>query len=211
MGNAESLSADKKMLMRLQGVTYGPIFSREIDAAAFEVKNTYLKGLTSLDGAEQIEFFSKIIETGRLAGADIDKWFQARTFDAVSGPMAEAIFSKREFCEIWNGYEAENDMSSVVRDAHISKIGSDVLHGTINRMSLLSARMMEQPKVWSAVLTLAKQLPAMGTMAGARAVAIIGSVLPGPDIHEMFANGVKGLSELQPLPGFAPRRNKELS
>ena len=58
-----------------------------------------------------------MIATARAAGADINKWLLAKAIIAAAGAAAEAKFLHRAFSEIWDGYEAENDMVDLVRNA----------------------------------------------------------------------------------------------
>jgi hypothetical protein len=204
MGMADSLgrSGDGRMITISQGVTFGPMFSPDILEASREFKQTYFSERghpkqVILEGQEQIEYLSKFVELGRTAGADIGKWFRARVFDAVSGSMAEAIFSKRAFYDVWHGYEAESDEFSVVRDAEWAGIGVDEIKSTIRRMAVLSFCLMEKPKVWEAVLALANKLPAVGTMKGVTAVATIAGVIPETNLTGMFGEALERVSELE--------------
>ncbi len=151
----------------------------------------------TLEGREQLEFSSKLVELGRAAGADIGRWFRARTFDAVSGSMAEAIFSKRAFYDVWHGYEAESDEESVVRDAVWAGIGTDEIKSTIRRMAVLSFCVMERPEVWAAVLALANKLPTVGTMKGVTAVEIIAGGIPAASLTGIFREASERVAELQ--------------
>jgi hypothetical protein len=91
MGTGDSLrrSVDGKMMLRSQGVTFGPIFSRDIQTASSEFAQSFMGDRGSLEGRESFELRSKVVELGRAAGADIGKWFRARVFDAVSGSIAD--------------------------------------------------------------------------------------------------------------------------
>jgi hypothetical protein len=92
VGETLGRSVDGRMITRSQAVTYGPTFSRDIDEASFEFKQTYLSGRAgdvTLEGREQLEYSSKLVELGRAAGANIGKWFRARVFDAVSGSRSD--------------------------------------------------------------------------------------------------------------------------
>ena len=125
------------------------------------------------------------------------KWFRARVCDAVTGSITEAIITKRPFDDVWNGYQAEGDLSGVMRDAEISGIAVNEVISTINRMAALSAYLMEKPEVRAAVLALANRLPTVGRMDGDEAVAIIAKALPESDLTGMFAEGLEGIAELE--------------
>jgi hypothetical protein len=84
-------SADGRMITRSQAVTYGPTFSRDIDEASLEFTQSFMRGRGTLGGREANEFWSKVVELGRAAGADIGKWFRARVFVAVSGSIGDLL------------------------------------------------------------------------------------------------------------------------
>jgi hypothetical protein len=150
IGTGQNLgqSADRKMILQSQAVTVGHTFSKDIETASREFKLAYFAehGHEVLQGAQN-EFLSKIVELGRAAGADIGKWFRARVFDAVSGSIAEAIFTEQTFEDVWYGYQAEDDQLSVAQDARVSGISIGEAISTINRMAALSAYLMEKRAV----------------------------------------------------------------
>ena len=84
-------STDGRMITRSQAVTYGPTFSRDIDEASLEFTQSFMRGRGTLEGREANEFWSKVVELGRAAGADIGKWFRARVFVAVSGSIGDLL------------------------------------------------------------------------------------------------------------------------
>jgi hypothetical protein len=132
-----------------------------------------------------------------MARANIDSWFYARVFDAVSRFIAEAIYSNRSFHDVWNGYQAEGDLSSVVRDASLAHIADENINAAIDRVAALSACMVENPSVWAAVVALAQRLPVAGRMKGTKAVSCITSVIPESELIELFADGINRLREIE--------------
>jgi hypothetical protein len=199
IGTADSLgrSVDGRMITISQGVTFGHMFSRDIVTTSREFKQSFMRDRETLEGREAVEFWSKVFELGRAAGVDIGKWFRARVFVAVSGSMAEAIFSKLAFYDVWYGYQGESDLQGVVSEGRLAEIGADEAFSTINRMAVLSACVMEKPEVWQAVLALANKLPAVGTMDGATAAAIIAGVIPEIDLTGMFGEALERVAELE--------------
>jgi hypothetical protein len=197
-------SADGKMMMHSQGVTFGKTFSKDIATASREFIQAYLsedemlpqgakaQEFLLLQGAKAHEFWSQSVALGRAAGADIGKWFRARVFDAVTGSITEAIITKQTF----HG-QAESDQLSVVSDAKISGIALNEVKSAINRMAALSACLMEKPEVWAAVLALANKLPTVGRMDGDKAVAIIAKALSESDLTGMFTEALEHVSELE--------------
>jgi hypothetical protein len=81
------------------GKAGGPAFSREmVEKSEFELQNT--------PGGLEGSIETKVIELARVAGADIESWFNARVFDAVSGSMGEAIYTGTSFKEVWMSRES---------------------------------------------------------------------------------------------------------
>jgi uncharacterized protein YjiS (DUF1127 family) len=159
------VSADGKMLLRSQAVTFGPTFSREISAAAEEFEKARLAGGSKviLQGSDARELYSGIFQAARTAGADIGRWLRARVFDAVAGPLAEAIASDQRFGDVfWKGYVAEGDWNGIVSDFKLSGTPAHEGFSVVNRMAVLAAYVMQNPLVWNAVLALAKRLPKAG-------------------------------------------------
>src|SRR5262249_5087454 len=115
-------SIDGAMRFYEEGVTYGTTFSAEIEAAGREYRDAYVAEHGMPMGDATLQFLSKMIEFGRAAGADIQRWFQVRVFDAVFASVAEAVFVNRTFADVWGGYEVENDHSSIARNAVIAGI-----------------------------------------------------------------------------------------
>jgi len=195
--NPLPLSNNGNMLLLSEGVTYGPIFSREINEAALELINSFIAEHGVPNGTQADELLCKIIQLGRAAGANIDRWFRTRVFNVVSGSMAEAIYSSRLFYDVWQGYQAKMDRLSVVGEARIAQIAPEKITSTIERMAVLSAYMMENRPVWAAVLALAKKLNGVGLMKGNKAVECITSVLSESDLSDVFAGGINRLSEFE--------------
>jgi hypothetical protein len=118
------LTPDGKMILRSQGVTYGPIFSKEISLAAAEFQDGFFADRASptIEGNDRRELFCGTLNAGRTARADIKKWFRIRAFDAVAGCVAEANFSKRDFGELFfEDYSAERDRDGIAYDASFQK------------------------------------------------------------------------------------------
>jgi hypothetical protein len=134
---------------------------------------------------------------GRAAGADIDKWFQAMTFESVSGSIAQAKVSNRFFDEVWNGNEAKGDVSDMAAIGNIADIAFNQIVSTADRMALCSAHLMDKPKVWAAILALANKLPVVGKMDGGKVLSIITSVIPESDLTCMFAAASQWMGEAE--------------
>ena len=144
MGSQKDLgpSIDGTMVLRSQAVTFGPMFSREITSSATEFMQGCFAEHGVPEGSNALVLkggdSSKIIGLARAAGADIGKWFRARTFDAVAGAMAESIISNQSFTEVfWKGYGAYSDRQSVASDAKLGGIAALEAFSTLMRWLLL--------------------------------------------------------------------------
>jgi hypothetical protein len=193
------LASDGKMILRSQGVTYGPTFSKEISLAAEEFKAAFLADRASLtvQGNDSREFLCGILNAARTAGADIKRWFRIRAFDAVAGCIAEAIFSKRDFGELFFDHSAERDRRDIARDAHMAAIPTSEATLVISHMAAVNAYLMQDDKIWAAVLALAKELPLVGRMPGREAVKIITGILSPNDLAAAYGDAVKKIDKLK--------------
>jgi hypothetical protein len=192
------LSPDGKMILRSQAVTYGPIFSKEISLAAAEFKAAFLgdRASRTVQGNESREFFCGILNAARTAGADIKRWFRIRAFDAVAGCVAEAIFSKRDFGELFfEDYSAEGDRDGIAHDAQMAAIPASEAALVTCHMAAVNAYLMQDDKIWAAVLALAKELLVVGRMPGRAAVKIITGILSPNDLAAAYGDAVKEIDK----------------
>jgi hypothetical protein len=191
---AAGMSIDRKTQLRSQAVTYGLLFSREIEnyAAAFKAARLENRGAPKT-GKDTLEVLTQIV---RAARADIGRWFRARTFISVSGSMAEAIYRGKTFNGIWAAYEAEEDVKSTIKDGLIAGMTTDEIETEIVRTAALSAYLMEKPNVWRAVNGLAEILPIQGRMEGSEATKAITSELGTTDSPAMFSEAIRELAEI---------------
>jgi hypothetical protein len=144
------------------------------------------------------KFFCGILNAGRTAGADIDKWFRSRAFDAVAGCVAEANFSKRDFGGLFfQDYSAESDRDGIAYDAHMAAIPMSEAALIICHMAVVNAYLLQNSKVWTAVLALAKKLPLMGRMPGREVVKILTGILSPNDLAAGFGKAVREVDQLK--------------
>jgi len=196
------VSAGSNVILVSQGVTFGPAFSQDISASATGFKTAFLaaraKNTDVLRGADAAELRVGILQAAKMAGADISRWFGARTFNAVAGAVAEAIFSKREVIEIfWNDYAALSDRESIAVDATSAGIPPNEAIFVIKRMTVLAAYVMQNPIVWAAVLALAKALPEAGRMDGSEAIRIITTAVSEVELSEIFREGLEATAQFE--------------
>jgi hypothetical protein len=195
-----ALTTDGKVILHSQGATYGPIFSKEISLAAAEFQDSFFADGTSLpiEGNHRREFFCGILNAARTAGADINKWFRIRAFGAVAGSVAEANFSKRDFGELFfRDYSAESDRGGILYDARMAAILTSEITPIVCHMATVSAYLMQDDKIWTAVLALAQKLPVMGRMPGPEVVKIITGVLSSDDLAMAYAKASKEIDKLK--------------
>ena len=194
------LTPDGKMILRSQGVTYGPTFSKEISLAAAGFTAAFFADRTSLtvQGNDRRELFCGILNAARTAGADINRWFRIRAFDAVAGCVAEANFSKRDFGELFfQDYAAESDRGGIAHDARMAAIPARETKLVISHMAAVNAYLMQDEKIWAAVLALAKELPVVGLMPGREAVKIITGILSPNDLAVAYREAAKEIDRLK--------------
>jgi hypothetical protein len=172
---------------RTQGVTYGPMFSREITEASQHVLSAVVNNAT----------VRAQVDAARTAGADIDRWFRARVFDGVSGCMAEALSRRMSFHDVWTSDEAAGDMATTLCDADIAQISERDVERTIDRMAALSALVLGKSAVWRAVRGLAKTLQRRPVTKGTRAVAVVKSSLSEMELATLFVDATRELDRLE--------------
>jgi hypothetical protein len=196
------LTPDGKVILRSQGVIYGPIFSKEISLAAAEFQDGFLADRASLtiQGNDRSELFSGILNAGRTAGADISKWFRIRAFGAVAGCIAEANLSERDFGELFfEDWSAEFDRDGIAFDARMAAIPISEATLIIWHMAAVNAYLIQNDKTWAAVLALAEALPVVGRMPGWEVVKIITGILSANDLAAAYHEAVKKIDELKAL------------
>jgi hypothetical protein len=195
-----ALTSDGKMILHSQGATYGPIFSKEISLAAAEFQDSLFADGTPppIEGNNRREFFCGILNAARTAGADIKKWFRIRAFGAVAGCVAEANFSKRDFGELFfQDVSAESDRGGILYDARMAAILTSEITPIVCHMATVSAYLMQDDKIWTAVLALAQKLPVMGRMPCGEVVKIITGILSPNDLAAAYSEAVKEIDKLK--------------
>jgi hypothetical protein len=194
------LTPDGKMILRSQGVTYGPTFSKEISLAADEFKAAFFADRASptVQGNDSRELFCGILNAAQTAEADIKRWFRIRAFYTVAGCVAEANFSKRDFGELFfQYYAAESDRGGIAHDADMAAIPASEAALVISHMAAVNAYLMQDEKIWAAVLALAEKLPVVGRMPGQEAVKIITGILSPNDLAAAYGEAVKEIDKLK--------------
>jgi hypothetical protein len=162
-GTSLGASSDGRVYLVSQAVTFGPMFSAEISE---------LVGATT-DLAE----ISGLVAAAVARGFDVSMWLEARALITVFGPMAEAVARRKSFHDVWESYECEADIRSLVRDSVIGGLRDKERDTLFNETVERAAAMFQRPEIVAAVNALAGALPNAGRMNGKDAVAIIGRAM----------------------------------
>jgi hypothetical protein len=162
-GTSLGASSDGRTYLVSQAVTFGPMFSAEINE---------LVGATT-DLAE----ITGLVAAAVARGFDISTWLEARALITVFGPMAEAVARRKSFHDVWESYESEADVRSLVRDGVIGGLRDKELDSLLNKTVERAAAMLQRPEILTAINALAEALPEAGRMEGKDAAAIIGRAM----------------------------------
>jgi hypothetical protein len=159
-------SRDYSAMLSSMATTYGPMYSRPmIDL---------LISSPSHDPADAVEAdVSRCI----AAGIDVIAWAKAKALICMFGPVAEAIYTRREIATVVNSYECESDLNDAMFGCWLAKMSAEDVSTAVNVAVEIAARKLADPKVWRAVQRLANNLPAQGRLEGPRAAEIIGQAL----------------------------------
>jgi hypothetical protein len=168
-----SESTDGKMGLVSQAITFGPMLSTDIHAAFARIVANVPK--------DQVyrQHITDAITLARSEGADIETWLRARMLIAVFASAAEAKHTNRQLRDVWNSYEAENDVRQSVSDGLHAGLTTSEIEVFIEEALDHSAALIKQPHIQSAIYALADALPGNGTMPGKQAVQIITQALSG--------------------------------
>jgi hypothetical protein len=198
MGAKADRWEDGRRVTRDQGSTWGPSLSKDMEMASREFHAAYRKKRDE-PGYETDTYWPTTMKLSQAAGADIERWFRARAFQHVSGPIAEAIASNRPFIDVWHGHgwDADDDRRSLAFDVEIANVGRRKRASTLDNIAVVSASLMDKAEVWAAVLALAEKLPDFGTMDGRKALGIISSAVPESELATLFGKAMQRVSELE--------------
>jgi hypothetical protein len=165
-------SHDGSRSLSSRGVTYGRMFSKEIEQAAEPVIERYRKGQMP-----KARLRREVIAAARLAGADIERWLRARAIIMVAGPMPEAKHTRRRFEQVWNGYEAESDRADFELDADAADVTAAKRAELLQAAQSYLRTVIDDRAVRDAVRLLASRLPKSGRMEGREVAAILAAAL----------------------------------
>jgi hypothetical protein len=161
-------SSDRRYRLVSQAVTFGPMFSAELNHL--------------IDGETDLALVSNLIRDAIARGFEISNWLEARALIAVLGPMAEAIVSQKTFYDVWDSDACESDQKGLFRDCVLAGMGLEYMDSLVRRAAEKAAGLFQRPEVVAAVKALANALPKSGVMSGKDAVAIIGFAMGRQDV-----------------------------
>ncbi len=98
-----------------QATTYGPFFSREINAASDTVNSRYATRDALHAAMRTDDYNAQMITVARAAGADIDQWALAKVIQALAGPVVEAKATRKPLDDVLESSEAQNDIADIAR------------------------------------------------------------------------------------------------
>ena len=175
-------SVDGKMVTSVQATTFGPMFSKEIDAVRLAMGTA--KGWSDLPAKElaaklnSLENMRELIETARDQGCDVGQWLRARAIIMVAGAAAESLYREVPWHEVWDGYEAEGDKRDLIGDLMSSGLADDELANAEYAeadaaYAWLRDRIINTPGVLDALNALASRINKPGTIPGNTVIEII--------------------------------------
>jgi hypothetical protein len=162
-GTSLGASSDGRTYLVSQAVTFGPMFSAEINEL--------------VGAATDLAEITGLVAAAVARGFDISTWLEARALITVFGPMAEAVARRKSFHDVWDSYESEADVRSLVRDSVIGGLRDKELDSLLNKTVERAAAMLQRPEILTAINALAEALPEAGRMDGKDAAAIIGRAM----------------------------------
>jgi hypothetical protein len=174
--------------------TFGPFYSKAINAAARDVHARYGIASQTTDDAAAIlssEQCCRDVMTAAVeAGADVKIWAVAKIFHAVGGAVAEAKARNLSFDDV--AASPEYDMQDVGRASSLAGLSSEELENVIAKATEFLEDAWSDPRHWNALLGLAKALPHEGKMTGADCWAVYSRGLDVPDLDHQ-AEDVHGI------------------
>jgi len=135
-----------------QAATFGKFLSKPMDDFwRARVPDRFADGAILL----QCELASKIPEM-RAAGIDVDKWFTAKSIEAICGPIAEAKFLGKPVADVFDDYSSEADLDDVRRLGDLcGKTLREAAEALAKNVGI-AYKLIERPEVWRAVQAVAQ-------------------------------------------------------
>lgn len=170
-GNSIGESVDGTMQLISQAVTFGPMLSKDIQAA--------FKRIAAGVPRDQVsrQHLTEAVRLARSAGADIEKWLRARCLIAVFASAAEAKHTQKSIREVWTSYAAEADVMAAFNEGYLAGLSTSEIEVFIEEAISRATDLIEQPHIQSAIYALADALPNSGKLPGKRAGKLVARAL----------------------------------
>lgn len=169
--------------MRLGGgTTFGPMFTVDVAQAADRAHARYSTDgtlgmpphLQAIFRERPEEYMSLVLTEARNSNADIANWLEIKMTQYVAGPLAEALYLKRNLAQVLKSDACRADVASI---ASFWNVAASLLpylaeNGWKQRIAPISRVLGEQfsePATWTGLLAVAQSLPLMGKMEGRKA------------------------------------------
>ena len=167
-------SIDGRAKLQELAVCNGPMLTAELGALVPAAREKLgLLAASTLSGRQSLDLVKEVLTAGRNEGIDVNAWVEARAIVSVFGPMVEAMQRKMTFDDVWNGYEAEDDLGGIVGDGVAAGLSPDEIAVVIKSAVDRVVDYLQQTNVLDAVNALGRHLQRHGTTSGKRASAII--------------------------------------
>jgi hypothetical protein len=144
----------------------------------------YLSTVNPIKGKQSRSYDSFFdIAMCKSAGVDVIVWAQAKAVVTMAGPVAEAIYCRRDVLDVVQSHECQSDVSILYRDCSLAGMAEEDVARCLCRAVDIAASFLSRENVWSAVKALAAKLPSVGKMKGKEAAKIIDAALAGTRVQ----------------------------
>jgi hypothetical protein len=154
-----------------QAVTVGPTLSSDIQA----IFDRQVRGLPPGSWTQQHED-SAVAGAGR---ADVQKWLRAKMLTTVFASAAEAKLTRRPVLEVFTSPESIADYDEAMHDGVRSGLTSLESLAILDEALTRAVLLVNDNRVWQAIVALADVLPISGRMSGRGAALVIMEALDG--------------------------------
>lgn len=159
----------------VRATTYGPMYSRPM------IDYLLLAGPAA---ASSVSHESSVLEVAmcKMAGIDVACWAKAKGVVAMAGPVAEAIYSRRDIQDVLQRHECQSDVSDLYRDCSLAGLSIKNADVCLSRSVEIAFQTLTSANIWQSVEALASRIPSVGRMEGKRAAEIIQAALVGSHV-----------------------------
>lgn len=148
----------------IEATTYGPMFSRPIQEALLDSGGGHIND-AHISTTYMVKF--------REAGIDVRGSAQVKALVCVAGPIAEAIYRKKNINAVLASDVAKSDVDCAIRECKLAGMTDDETIDCYMQAAALAKSMFACTGVWNAVRAMARQMPSSGRMEGQHCANII--------------------------------------